>query len=163
MTGAIWEKYSEETPQAYEAFTVYRDLGAGRTFTAVAEKLHKSCSLIRRWKEKWFWEERAAAWDKNITDKAIEKASEDYAKMIEHQINIGKMMQAKGARALQNMDLDAVPLKFLPSIVNLINSGVTTERTSREIKMRHKDFDNELIITVVPKGGYKGEEGSWQV
>jgi len=54
MAGAIWEKYSEETPQAYEAFTVYRDLGAGRTFTAVAEKLRKSCSLIRRWKEKWF-------------------------------------------------------------------------------------------------------------
>ncbi len=154
----LWEQFEGETPQAYEAFTVYRDLGAGRTYTAVAEKLRKSVSLIRRWKEKWIWAERAAAWDKNLTDKAIEKAADDYAKMIELQINIGKMMQAKGARALQGMDFDDVPLKFLPSIVSLINSGVSTERTSREIKMRHKNYDNELIITVMPKRGLKGEE-----
>ena len=155
----LWERQEQESPQAYEAFTVYRDLGVGRTFTTVAEKLQKSVSLIRRWKDKWDWEIRADAWDKTIAQKAIEQAAKDYAQMLEFQINLSRMMQSKGAKALQRMDLDNVPMKYLPSLVNMINSGVKTERSARDIKA-HKERlnDNELIINIVPKRIDEGEE-----
>lgn len=155
----LWERQEKESPQAYEAFTVYRDLGVGRTFAAVAEKLQKSVSLIHRWKDKWDWEIRADAWDKIIAQKAIKQAAKEYAQMLEFQINIGRMMQSKGARGLQRMDFDNVPMKSLPSLVNLINSGVKTERTARDIKA-HKERlnDNELVINIVPKRIDEGEE-----
>ena len=129
----FWERQEKESTKAYEAFVIYRDLGVGRTFKAVAEKLHKSYTIIRRWKEQWNWEKRATDWDNFIVEKASKKAAEDYAKMLELQINLGKMFQAKGATALQNMDFENVPMKFLPSIIELINSGVKIERTAREL------------------------------
>lgn len=51
-----WERQEGESSKAFEAFVIYRDMGAKRTFTAVADTLHKSCTLIRRWKEQWDWE-----------------------------------------------------------------------------------------------------------
>lgn len=154
----LWERQENESPQAYEAFVVYRDLGVGRTFTAVAEKLRKSVSLIRRWKDAWNWETRADCWDRAIAEKAIEQAAEEYARMLELQINIGKMMQAKGAKSLQGMNFEDVPIKHLPSIVNLINSGIKAERSARNIKTQRASVDNELVINIIPKKHIEGEE-----
>lgn len=157
MPKKLWERQENESPQAYEAFVTYRDLGVGRTFTAVAEKLQKSFTLIRRWKDNWDWENRVAAWDRDVADKALKQVAEDYAKMLELQIGLGKLMQAKGAKGLQGMDFEEVPMKYLPSVVNLINSGVKTERTARNIKFQRESTDNELIINIVPKK-FEGEE-----
>ncbi len=156
MPKKIWERQENESPQAYEAFVTYRDLGVGRTFTAVAEKLQKSFTLIRRWKDNWDWENRVAAWDRDVADKALKQVAEDYAKMLELQIGLGKLMQAKGAKGLQGMDFDEVPLKYLPSVVNLINSGVKTERSARNIKFQRANTDNELVINIIPKT-FEGE------
>lgn len=158
MSKKLWERQEKESQQAYEGFVTYRDLGVGRTFTAVAKKLQKSNSLIRRWKEQWNWEKRADAWDKELADKAMEQTAEEYAKMLELQIGIGKMMQAKGAKGLQGMDFEGATMKHLPSIINLINSGVKTERSARDIKLQRTTRDNELIINIVPKKNFEGEE-----
>ena len=74
-----------ESNKAYEAFCIYRDLGAGRTLKAVARKLQKSYTIIRRWKVEWNWGERAGAWDNCIAEQAIKKAAGEYAKMLESQ------------------------------------------------------------------------------
>ena len=95
-----WEKQPKESSKAYEAFVVYKDLGNGRTFTAVAKELHKSFSLIRRWREKWNWQERAEAWDNSIAEKARAKKAKDCAKMIEVQTGIGQMLQAEAIKAM---------------------------------------------------------------
>lgn len=158
MPDKKWERQDRESTQAYEAFVTYRDLGVGRTFAAVAEKLSKSYTLIRRWKDAWNWEERAASWDNELAEKAIKTAAADYAKMLELQIGIGKMMQSKGAKGLQGMDFDGMPVKYLPSVVNLINSGMKAERTARDIKsQRQATRNNELIINIVPRF-IEGEE-----
>ena len=123
-----WEKQAKESSKAYEAFVVYKDLGNGRTFTAVAEELHKSVSLIRRWKEKWNWQERAEAWDNSIAEKARAKKAKDYAKMIEVQTGIGQMLQAEAIKAIKSMDLSKASLS---SLLEMINSGVKIERSAR--------------------------------
>ena len=128
MKVKLWEKKPKESNKAYEAFVVYRDLGSGRTFTAVAEELHKSVSLIRRWKDKWNWQERAEAWDNSIAEKARIKKAKDYAKMIEVQTGIGQMLQAEAIKAIKKMDLTKASL---PALLEMINSGVRIERTAR--------------------------------
>ena len=151
----LWERQENESNKAFQAFCIYRDLGAGRTLAAVAEKLRKSYDLIRRWSKNYFWQNRADAWDKFISEKAAEKAAEEYAKMLEVQINLGKMLQAKAAKAIQNIDFENVSIKSLPSIVNAINVGVEIERTARELNLNGKtsleDFEDVTIIQLPPK------------
>lgn len=131
--GRIWEQQPNETGKAYEAFLAYRDLGAGRTLADVARELDKSYSLIRRWRDAGDWDARAAAWDSHITEKAAEKAAQEYAQMIERQINIGKMLQARAAKAIQSIDMNKIPARALPSLVKMLESGVRIEQSAREI------------------------------
>ena len=42
----LWERQKGESAQAYEAFVLYRDLGAERSHVKVAQQLGKSLSLI---------------------------------------------------------------------------------------------------------------------
>ena len=149
-----WERHGDESYKAYEAFCVYRDLGTGRTLAAVAEKLRKSYDLIRRWLKKYYWQARADAWDRFIAEQAAQKVSEEYAKMLEVQINLGKMLQAKAAKALQAMDFENVSIKSLPSVVNAINVGVEIERTARKLNLEQKlndEFEDVTIIELPPK------------
>lgn len=151
----LWERQENESNKAFQAFCVYRDLGTGRTLAKVAEKLRKSYDLIRRWSKNYFWQNRADAWDKMIAEKAAQKAAEEYSKMLEVQINLGKMLQAKAAKAIQNIDFENVSIKSLPSIVNAINVGVEIERTARELNLNGKtsleDFEDVTIIQLPPK------------
>lgn len=135
----LWERQENESNKAFQAFCIFRDLGTGRTLAAVSEKLRKSYDLIRRWSKNYFWQNRADAWDKMISEKAAEKAAEEYSKMLEVQINLGKMLQAKAAKAIQNIDFENVSIKSLPSVVNAINIGVEIERTARELSLQKSE------------------------
>ena len=66
-TDKPWERQKGESEKAFEAFVTYRDMGEKRTLTAVAEKLQKSGTLIRRWKSTWDWAERVRAYDNELT------------------------------------------------------------------------------------------------
>ena len=125
-------------------------MGVGRTLKAVTQKLQKSYTIIRRWKVEWNWDERAAAWDNAIAEQAIKKASGDYAKMLEAQINIGKMLQSKAVNVILNLDFNHVEIKHIPSLVEMINSGVKIERSSRELATE-KNQPNTLTINIIPR------------
>ena len=58
-----WDRQKGEAPVAYQAFVVYRDLGAARTFVAAANALGKDPSLVRRWAARYDWRDRTWAWD----------------------------------------------------------------------------------------------------
>ena len=73
-TERLWERQNDESGKAYEAFGVYRDMGAARTVSAVARQLRKSRALIDRWKRQWNWEERARAYDRELERAAYEEA-----------------------------------------------------------------------------------------
>lgn len=60
---AVWERRQGESAKAYQAFVIYRDLGAERSTSKVAQKLSKSEQLIRRWSAKHEWQQRVEAWD----------------------------------------------------------------------------------------------------
>lgn len=78
-----WERQPRETPDAYAAFIVYRDLGPfGRSINAVARAIGKTRTVPKRWHEQYRWDERAGLWDdaqrreldgvrKDIQEKAV--------------------------------------------------------------------------------------------
>ena len=126
-----WARQPNESYHAYEAFQTYL---TERNYSRVAEKESKSLSLIKRWAKANCWRERADAWDNEVTRKAMEKASEDFAAMVERQLNIGRMLQARSANALQQINLTNLPPKFIPALVNMLKAGVDVERTARALK-----------------------------
>lgn len=141
---AKWERQRGESYPAFEAFQTYLE---ERTYPKVARRLSKSLTLIKRWAKEHKWRERADEWDNEISRKAMEKAADDYTAMIERQINVGRMFQARGANAIQQMDLTNLPPKFLPALVELTKVGVNVERTARQLK-QDKPQENLFVSTL---------------
>ncbi len=134
-----WYKRKGESSAAYEAFTTYLEL-QDRSYAKVARKLRKSDTIIRRWAKAYDWENRATMWDNSIVEEARKAAIRDFKKMIELQIGLGKMLQAKSAKAIQSMEFDKVPMKYLPAMVKMLETGVSIERSSRSIE---EDYNNK--------------------
>lgn len=135
---------------------VYRNLGAGRTSVDAAHKLGKHRSLICRWKGLYDWDRRADAYDNYLSAKATEKAVESYAAMIELQINIGKMLQTKAAKAIQRMDFDNMSERSLSALIEMLNSGVKIERSARELeteKLMRQNMTINIVAREFPEGG----------
>lgn len=61
----IWELQETDTDKSFEAFAIYRDMGANRSLRKVAEKLGKSETIINRWSMNNDWVNRVAAFDKH--------------------------------------------------------------------------------------------------
>jgi len=56
-----FEKQPRESAKAFAAFSLYLSLGAERSLSEVAQKLHKSVTMLGRWSAKFGWPERVAA------------------------------------------------------------------------------------------------------
>lgn len=139
-----WERQPKESYPAFEAFQIFL---TERNYPSVARKLSKSLSLMKRWAKKNSWRERADAWDADVSRKAMDKASEEFASMIERQINEGRLLQARSANALQGMDFSNLPPKFIPALVSMLKAGVDIERTARELKI-DKPQENLFVSTL---------------
>jgi hypothetical protein len=59
-----YRRQPEETPKAFDAFVLYRQMPASeRSLEKVGQKLGKSTALIERWSAKYKWVSRVAVWD----------------------------------------------------------------------------------------------------
>lgn len=142
----IWERQTGESYPAFEAFQTFL---TERSYPKVSQACAKSLTLIKRWAKQNNWRERADAWDAEVSRKAMQKAADDFAKMIERQINIGRMFQSRGANAIQQMDLTELPPKFLPALVEMTKVGVNLERSARELNRTEPQKD--LFVTTLTK------------
>lgn len=106
-----WDRQPGETSKAYEAFSIYRDMGANRTVRGTAEALTKSEQLIKGWSGKNNWVARAAAFD-SIPGKAVAEAYQDMAARIAAQ---HERLATKLADRLER-NLDMLPEGADPSI-----------------------------------------------
>lgn len=97
-----WERQKTETPKAYEAFCLYRDMGPQRTLRAVGEQLAKTHAIISRWSSAYGWAERVRAWDSMPVLKT-EQAYEDMARDIAAQHK--RLADKLAARLEKNLDL----------------------------------------------------------
>lgn len=138
-TDKPWERQKGESEKAYEAFAAYRDLGAKRTTVAVAEKLQKSDTLIRRWKDRWDWKERVRAYDNDLEKEARAKAIKDRKGMTERHIGIAMQLQKKALEALSSLEVEDMTPK---DIKEFIKMATDLERLNRTLSAGPQDEAN---------------------
>lgn len=131
-----WERQKGETEKAYEAFSIYRDLGEGRTLTEVTKKLGKSRTLIDRWRVNWNWYERVREYDNSLAEAARAKAIKDRKAMIDRHIDIALQVQEKALTALKRLKTDDMTPK---DIKEYIKMATDLERLTREPADDEKD------------------------
>ena len=63
IAGRPWDRQPNESPKAFEAFAIYRDMGVYRDQRAVALAVKKQRALLGRWSVTYEWVSRVSAWD----------------------------------------------------------------------------------------------------
>lgn len=127
-----WDRREEESSKAYEAFTIYRDMGTERSLAKVAEELSKSEQLMKRWSYTHGWVERASKWDDEQDRIEREIAQKEQAKAIremrKRHADLGQAMLIKAARALARIPEDEIRPG---DISRLVDTASKLERISR--------------------------------
>jgi len=130
----LYDRQPGETTKAYEAFTVYRDLGMGRTLERVSATLQKSVTMLGRWSSQYRWIERAAAYDDYIEAQARKKNERDAirrkADMLKRHALTGKVLQQKGVKYL---DETPKPIDRAQDAIAAIRTGIEIERKAENL------------------------------
>lgn len=141
----LWEKQSGESNQAFEAFCIYRDLGSKRSVSAVYTELSKSRQLISRWKQKFDWDKRAAAYDNAIENEARKEAVRSLKDMLERHIDISIQLQKKALEALARIKSEELSPRDIREFIKL---AAELERQSRIYQTAGGEQETEETTTV---------------
>ncbi len=129
-TEHIWERQENESAEAYEAFSLYRDMPpAERSLAQVGRKLGKSKALMERWSSKNEWRHRVHEYEKYIDALALHKATTQLAEMRARHIKIGQMLQTKGLKALETMKPEEISAK---NAIRMVTDGMKVEEDMAE-------------------------------
>lgn len=125
----LWERGTNESARAYEAFVVYRDMGAARSLEKVQQKLDKSTTMLGRWSGEHNWQARVRAYDDYIDAKARAiidaQAVEQRVAMLKRHADMGRAMQSKGIEYLVKNGVDNSA-----SAITATKTGIELERKS---------------------------------
>ncbi len=124
----IYERLQGEPLKAWQAFTIYRDASAARSYRSVAESLSKSLRLIERWGSRWNWLSRVFEYDRVQEIVARAEMARDSREMLKRQINEGLLLQQKGIERLQALDTDRMSVR---DAIICIREGSKLERLAR--------------------------------
>ena len=123
-----WERQLNESPQAFEAFACYRDMGAARSLAKVSRELCKCKALMERWSKENDWVKRVAAWDAEKDRVARQTQLSDIKAMRERHASIAKKMLDTADSALANINPNDVSTN---EIARLVEIASKLERISR--------------------------------
>ena len=127
-----WERQECESVIAYKAFKIFLEMQE-RDLEVVASEISKTRDTINRWSEKYEWERRAAVYDFFHTQTEKRNSELDQKKMAAQQVNLGRLLQAEGVKALKGKDLSAEPVAV---ILKAIELGIQIERSARNIEKK---------------------------
>lgn len=97
-----WERLPSESGPAWEAFTVYRDLGCSRSLTLVVRRLSKSKQLLARWSRRNSWVERAKLYDAHLDELARAAAEKERIEEACAQAKKDRVLQGLGAPDMED-------------------------------------------------------------
>ena len=121
----LWELQPEETARAFEAFCIYRDMGANRSLRKTSQELGKNCTTISEWSVKYDWVKRVAAWDAEQDRIARNEMMAEMAATRKRQRRQAQRMQEKGMELLESINIGDAKLS---EVVSLLKAGMEQER-----------------------------------
>lgn len=133
-----WERQPGETPRAFGAFLLYRNLPPHeRSLSRVAEMLASNSQKqrrpqvilrqVKRWSAQYGWVERAAAWDEEKDRQDREMQAEARRKMHERHASAGRALILLGMKRLEDLQHRVHELSPLAAM-KFIVAGVQIER-----------------------------------
>lgn len=123
-----WERQEGETARAFEAFSVYRDMGPDRSLRKVVQQLDKNLTTIGDWSTKYDWVKRVAAWDAEQDRIARQEQLQDIKKMRKRHAALASTMLIKAATALQKLPPEEISATEISRMVDVASK---LERISR--------------------------------
>lgn len=167
-----WNRQPEETLKAYNAFLVYKNMGALRTLQKAAAIFYETRTILRTsaklrqfttWSSRWNWVSRCGDFDIEEERLRIEEKRKDIAEMDRRQAKDGMEMSKIG---MYNIKLHATddppkdthgkvikPKIPVPESTRLFTEGIKAERIARgevteisghkgEIKIIYEDVES---------------------
>jgi hypothetical protein len=131
-----WEKLKGESYKAWEAFTVYRDMGPTRTLARAGQHLGKGRAIIEEWSAKHHWVDRASDYDEYLDRQQREVMEDARRKMLETHAEVASTMVAKASQRLTgDPDNNVLALnvnRLSPQdVARWLELGSKTERLAR--------------------------------
>lgn len=120
-----WEQQKGESSEAFEAFTVYLQMGSKRSTAKVGRKLGKTKTLMDRWCSQWEWAERVRAYNNDLARQEHAEAVEELKESRKRQRRIGRAMLKKAEEALKQLDASNLDAN---AIVRLVVEGAKLEK-----------------------------------
>lgn len=103
-----WDRRPSETPQAFEAFALYRDMGQGRTIERVARILDKHHTNVAKWSARHDWVARAAAFDAVAERRAADGVLEEEVAVRIRQAEAARVFQQRAVQRFASLDPDTM-------------------------------------------------------
>lgn len=139
-----WERQPNESAKAYEAFSLYLDMGAGRSLQKVAQELSKSLTLMKRWCKDWNWVERCADYDAEQRRIELEQTKKEVKKMRERQLGTAILLQKKAVQALNELDFEDLSPQM---ILRFIAAGAKMEQDTHYSQLAESITEDESKTT----------------
>ena len=144
-----WERLPNEPDKQFRAFTLYRDLGYGRTLGQAYRRYSNkpeapnAPTWFCRWAADWNWRERVESYDRYIDRAKVESQREAYAKQYHER-----------GKTLADLELDAIELGHAA-----YELAMATREKAKET-MLAKDWNNwvgQLVNLYATLSKVKGE------
>lgn len=143
-----WERQLKESVPAFQAFKLYCDLGAGRSYRRVAQELSKSDTLIKRWASVWEWRRRSVEYDNELIRQEFEEKKRAVRQMQERIAGEAFLLQKKAVKALSELQ----PEELRPSdILRFITQAAKLEATHRAASEQSAAEDVATMPKSAPK------------
>ncbi len=150
-----WDKQETETNRAFNAFLVYKNMGALRSLRKAAEEFYGNAyitnsvskvNIFRRWSTKHNWVARCGAYDIEQDRIFQVEQREAIREMNKRQAKIGAAMQNKGITRLLDMDVN----ELTPDqAARLAKTGVEIERPARGEATEISEHKGEVGIKII--------------
>lgn len=148
MVAKPWEKQDNESPQSFEAFSTYRNMGPERSLSKLAKEIGKSAGLMARWSAKYDWQKRIEAWDRHLDTQTQEELVLERKQTARRHLMISAHLQEAvlerliGSHRVAKLDLskltasDLVRMTALAKQIDDLTLGNPTERTEEVVTHR---------------------------
>lgn len=125
-----WEPAQGERSSSYRYFLQYRDMGESRSLAKLAGALGKSKQAMEQLSQRWRWQARLTAWDRDVAEREARALIEERVEAAKRHAQEGRLMQVKGVQRLNEMAHSSLTVE---QATRMIDVGVSIERTAMDL------------------------------